>query len=256
MFPKIFDIHSHLNFPQFDRDRESVLKEMREQGIWTICVGTDRKTSQECVDLSEKHKGVFASAGLHPADSDEEFDIDYYRELTKYQKVVAIGECGLDYFRIKDQKSRNRQKEIFMRQIELARETNKPLMIHCREAHNDVLKIISDFKIQDPNLRGNIHFFSGDWKQAQKYLELGFTISFAGPITFTSQYDEIITKTPLDKIMIESDSPFTAPAPYRGKRNEPLYVKEIAGKIARVRGISYEKIVEVTVKNAIALFLK
>ncbi|MEK9168506.1 MAG: TatD family hydrolase [Patescibacteria group bacterium] len=251
MRPKIFDIHSHLNFRDFDKDRENVIKQMQENGIWTICVGADKKTSQECVELAEKYENIFASVGLHPTDSDEKFSVDFYRELTKHPKVVAIGEIGLDYYRIKNQELRIKQVEIFKKQIELALETNKPLIIHCRDAHDDLIKILNTYYlIHNTNLRGNIHFFSGVWEQAKKYFNLGFSISFAGPITFTDQYDEIIKNAPLDKIMIETDSPFAAPAPYRGKRNEPGYVIEIAKKLAEIKKLPLEEIIKQTVINA------
>ena len=158
-----------MNFRDFDKDRENVIKRMQENGIWTICVGADKKTSQECVELAEKYENIFASVGLHPTDSDEKFSVDFYRELTKHPKVVAIGEIGLDYYRIKNQELRIKQVEIFKKQIELALETNKPLIIHCRDAHDDLIKILNTYYlIHNTNLRGNIHFFSGVWEQAQK----------------------------------------------------------------------------------------
>ncbi|MDP3014885.1 MAG: TatD family hydrolase [bacterium] len=257
MKPKLFDIHSHLNFRDFDKDREDVIRRMQENGIWTICVGADKKTSQECVELAEKYENIFASVGLHPTDSDEKFSVDYYRELAKHQKVMAIGECGLDYYRIKNKELRIKQKDLFKQHIELALELNKPLMIHCRDAHNEVLEILNSYShcYSHSHLRGNIHFFSGAWEQAQKYFDLGFSISFAGPITFTNQYDEIIKNAPIDKIMIETDSPFAAPAPYRGKRNEPAYVVEIAKKLAEIKNSSLEKIIEQTTRNAKEVFI-
>ncbi len=243
--PKIFDIHSHLNFRDFDKDREEVIKRMRENGIWTVCVGADKKTSQECVDLTEKYKNIFASVGLHPTDNNEEFSDDYYRELAKHPKVVAIGECGIDLYR-QEKNDFERQKKLFIKHIELALELNKPLMVHCRDAHDEILDILNKYK----GLKGNIHFFSGTREQAQKYFDSGFLISFAGSITFTNQYDEIIKNAPIDKIMIETDSPFAAPTPYRGKRNEPVYVIEIAKKLAEIKKLSLEKIIKQTAINA------
>lgn len=248
MKPKLFDIHSHLNFSDFNKDREEIIEKMKKSDVWTVCIGTDRKTSQECVGLAEKHENIFASVGLHPTDVNDDYDDDYYRNLAQHPKVVAIGECGLDYHRDRKQETRDKQKEIFKKQIELARELDKPLMIHCRDSHEDLIEIL------DSKLRGNIHFFSGDWEIAQKYFALGFTISFAGPITFSNQYNETIKKAPLDKIMVETDAPFAAPVPYRGKRSEPLHVGEIAKKIAEIRGESYEKIAEATTKNALRFF--
>ena len=254
--PKLFDIHSHLNFPDFNKDRGDVIKKMKEENIWTICVGADKKTSQECVELAEKHENIFASIGLHPTDNDEIFDIDYYRELAKHPKVVAVGETGLDYYRIENRELRIKQVEIFIKHIELALELNKPLMIHCRDAHDDVIEILKAKSLKlKANLRGNIHFFSGVWEQAQKYFDLGFSISFAGPITFSNQYNETIKNAPIDKIMIETDSPFVAPTPYRGKRNEPIYVIEIAKKLAEIKNLSLEKVIKQTTRNAKEVFV-
>lgn len=256
MQPKLFDIHSHLNFPEFDKDREKVIEHMKENGIWTICVGTDEKTSKECVELAKKHENIFASVGLHPTE-ETEFptgnSVSVLRELAKNQKVVAIGECGIDLYR---KKNFDDQKELFIKQIKLSLELNKPLMIHCREAHDDLIEILKaeGYKLK-ANLRGNIHFFSGTWQQAQKYFDLGFTISFAGPITFTNQYDEIIKNTPIDKIMIETDAPFVAPVPYRGRRCEPSYVIEVAKKIAGIKGISIKQVKESTIQNALKFFI-
>ena len=259
--PRFFDIHSHLNFPQFDKDREEVIRRMEEEGVWTICVGTDKKTSQECVELAERHKNIYASVGLHPSDIQEGFDMDYYRRLASSAKVVAIGECGLDmkYKKLNIPPRRpaavgragKNQIEVFEKQIKLAIEMGKPLMVHCRDAHSDAIEILSEFKAENPKLRANIHFFSGTWEDAEKYLDMGFTISFAGPITFSNQYDEIIRRVPLERIMAETDSPFAAPAPLRGRRNEPLYVQEIVRKLALVKGIDFERAREALVQNAL-----
>lgn len=266
MKPKIFDIHSHLNFPDFNKDREEVIKRMQENNTWTICVGADRKTSQECVELAEKYENIFASVGIHPTE-ETEFplgnSVSKLRQLAQHPKVVAIGECGLDYYRIQNKELRIKQQDLFKKQIELALEFNKPLIIHCRDAHDDLIVILKarlavgqaeSYKLK-ANLRGNIHFFSGTWEQAQKYFDLGFTISFAGPITFSNQYDEIIKNAPMDKIMIETDAPFATPAPYRGKRNEPIYAIEMAKKIAEVKNITVEEILTATTANALKLFL-
>ncbi len=257
MKSKLFDIHSHLNFPEFDNDREEVIEKMREEGIFSIVVGTDKKTSTLAIELAERYENIFASIGLHPTDREnEEFDYGFYGKLADHPKVVAIGECGIDLFHC-DKGDMGRQADIFKKHIELAIDINKPLMIHCRDAHNEVLKILHSYHLaHSDKLRGNIHFFSGNFDMAKKYFDFGFSISFAGVITFSRDYDEVIRSAPLDKIMIETDSPFTAPVPYRGKRNEPLYVKEIAQKIAEIRNISYEEVAIVTVENALRMFCK
>lgn len=251
MKPHLFDIHCHLNFSDFNKDRGEVIKRALDVGVWMINIGSDFENSKMAVEIAEKYKeGVYTSVGLHPNDNKKEiFDINKYHELANHPKVVSIGECGIDLYRC-DKNDFKRQKELFIRHIELAQETGKPLMIHCRDAHEQVIEILREHK----DVQGNIHFFSGTWEQARKYFDLGFTISFTGVITFANQYDEIIKKAPLDKIMIETDAPFVAPAPYRGKRNEPLYVQETAKRIAKIRGLSYEKVAEATTKNALIFF--
>jgi len=254
MSPKFFDIHCHLNFNDFNQDRDEVIKRALDNRVWIIIVGTDYESSKRAVEIAEKYQeGIYASVGLHPHDvATVGNSVSDICELAKHSKVVAIGECGLD---LKSQKSNLKsQKELFIKQIELALEINKPLMIHCRDAHDDLLEIVASFKIQNSRLRGNIHFFSGTLEQARKYFDLGFSISFTGVITFASQYDGIIKNAPLDKIMIETDAPFVTPSPYRGQRNEPLYVKEVAKKIAEIRDESCEKILQAVTDNALKLF--
>jgi len=247
MNPKLVDTHCHLDFPDFNNNRDEAIKRALGENIWMINVGTDTKSSQKVIEIAEKYEGVFATIGLHPSEAEENFDINYYRELAKHPKVVAIGECGID---LKSQKlNLKSQIKIFEQQIELALELDKPLMIHCRDAHKEVLEILKEY-----NHRGNIHFFSGTWEQAQKYFDLGFTISFTGVISFARDYDEVIKNAPLEKIMIETDAPFVAPVPFRGKRNEPLYVTEVAKKIAEIKGVSYEEIAQITTKNALRFF--
>lgn len=257
MKPEFFDIHTHVNFSDFDNDQDEVIKRALDAGVWMTITGTDYESSKKAVKIAEKYnEGVYAAIGFHPNDNKKEiFDINNYFDLAENYKVVSIGECGIDLFRQKKD-DLERQKEIFRQQIELALEINKPLMIHCRDAHDEVLGIISGFKIHAPNLCGNIHFFSGIQEQAQKYFDLGFSISFAGVITFANQYDEIIKNAPVDKIMAETDAPFVSPAPYRSKRNEPLYVKETVKRIAEIRNVSFEEISQITAQNALRLFLK
>lgn len=246
MNPKLVDIHAHLNFPDFDSDRDEVVRRALDEGIEIIDIGCDLKNFKKAVAIAEKYKGVFACIGLHPEEEVEKLPNDL-KKLAKHPKVVAIGECGIDKkvqnFNIKN------QIDIFEQQIELAKELDKPLMIHCRNAHEEVLEILKKY-----NHYGNIHFFSGTWQEAEQYFDLGFKISFTGVITFARDYDEVIRKAPLDKIMIETDAPFVAPVPYRGQRCEPLYVAEIAKKIAEIKGVSYEKVAQATTENALRFF--
>lgn len=243
---KYFDTHCHLQFSQYDADRDAVLAQMREHGVGGIVVGTDLETSKAGVELAEKHDFLWASVGLHPNDAVEDYDIWEYEKLAKHPKVVAIGECGLDYFRSSNKEEpssaqgygRAQQKERFEKQIELASRLNKPLIIHCRNAHDDCSNILQNVRMTVPVV---MHFFTGTAELAQKYLDLGCYLSFPGPITYTDMYDESIRVTPINRILAETDAPFAAPVPYRGKRNEPSYVIEVIKKIATLKNMSLEE---------------
>ncbi len=250
------DTHAHLNLGDYKNDADKVIKGALENGVFMINVGVDFKTSKKAIELAEKYSSVYAAVGFHPNDSKEEFDYSTIKELAKNKRVVAIGETGLDYYRIKDDEieNKNKQKEIFKKQIELALELKKPLIIHCRGAHNDLISILNTkYSIQNTR-SGVLHSFSGNLEQAEKYHEIGFKIAFNGIITFSRDYDEVILKTPLEDILIETDCPFLTPNPYRGKRNEPLYVVEVAKKIAEIKNLSLGEIEEQTTKNAQELF--
>ena len=247
---KYFDSHCHLHFPQFDADRDAVLARMKEKDMGAVLIGTDLQTSITALELARQHDFLWASVGLHPND-EEVFDVSKYEELAKDPKVVGIGECGLDYFRSKP----DGQKERFEQHIALAQKLNKALVIHCRNAHDDMLDILSNSpELKNKNLTVVMHFFTGSGELAQKYLDLGCYLSFPGPVTYTDMYDESILICPLDKMLIETDAPFAAPVPFRGKRNEPAYVIEVAAKIAVVKGISVEEVAQATAKNAKKVF--
>jgi len=290
MNPKLFDIHSHINFNAFRKDGDHVIKKTLEKNVWTILVGSQYDTSKRAVEYAEKYKeGIYAAIGLHPfhlieqeikandleievktttdvspmffKTRTEKFDEQKYLELAKSKKVVAIGECGLDYYHIPKNFNIDEVKKLqiktFEQQIELSLKLNKPLMVHCREAHNETIEILKKYKPRAGNkLRGDIHFFTGNYEQAKKYFDLDFSVSFTGVITFTNDYDEIIKKSPLERIMIETDAPYVTPVPYRGKRNEPIYVKEVCRRIAEIKNLSFEEVAETTTKNAIKMFLK
>ena len=282
----LIDTHAHVNFNDFKDDSKEVIKRALDENIWMINVGAESKTSERAVKMAEEYKdGVYAAVGLHPShlveqnveykengeivkykSKPEEFDYDFYLNLAKNKKVVGIGECGLDFHGVENQASeklkveslKERQKEIFIKHLELAKEVNKPIIIHCRDAHDDLLAI---FNLEAKLPSGVMHFFTGNLEQAKKYIELGFYISFSGVITFPPRkgeivgaYDEIIKNIPLEKILIETDCPYVAPVPHRGKRNEPQYVKYVAHKIAEIRGVSFEEVAEQTTKNAKKLF--
>lgn len=245
---QLFDAHCHLQMPQFDADRAEVLSRMRESGVGAIIIGTDYETSQAGLQLAKQYDFLWASIGLHPNDNvDELFDTARYEELASDPKVVAIGECGLDYFRTTGQGQQKR----FEAQIELAQKLNKALILHCRNAHEDMQVIL---RMRQPTVPVIVHFFTGSGELAQQYLDMGCYLSFPGPITYTDMYDDSIRLCPLDKMLIETDAPFAAPVPNRGKRNEPAYVARVAEKIAAVKGIEVEKIIEATIKNASSVF--
>lgn len=253
---RLFDAHCHLQLPQFNADRTTIISHMRENGIGAIVVGTDLETSRAGLELALQHDFLWASVGLHPNDNkEEEFDVSLYEELARDPKVVAIGECGLDYFHSGGtDKEKVNQKVRFEKQIELALKLHKTLIIHCRNAHDDMLEILGKYKKENPALQAVIHFFTGSGELAQKYLNLGCYLSFPGPITYTDMYDSSIHLCPLDKILVETDAPFAAPVPHRGKRNEPAYVEEVVKKIALLKGVAIEEIQAHILKNARAVF--
>ena len=274
IMPEYIDIHSHISFSDFDADREAVIERMKEKKVWAIDVGTDLENSRKASENATANQSVFSSAGLHPTDKENKvFDSEVYKKLFANPKVVAVGECGLDYFRgvqskisnlppksdpPQAEKSRNfkeRQREIFEKQIEMALELDKPLMIHCRDAYADLLEILRSYSAAyGSKLRGNMHFFAGSWNEAKNFLDLGFTLSFTGVITFARDYDEVIIKAPMDMIMAETDAPFVAPLPYRGKRNESIYVIEVVKKIAQIRGEDLNKVKEQILENSLRVF--
>ncbi|MBP6908243.1 MAG: TatD family hydrolase [Candidatus Pacebacteria bacterium] len=258
---KHIDIHSHLNLSQFDTDREEVIAKMKEEGVGTITVGTDYSTSVFAVELAEKHDNLFACIGIHPTDFvTETFEYEKMHTLAVHPRVVAIGECGLDYYREPTEEDRVRQKALFEAHIKLAQEVGKPLMIHARprkgsmDAYEEVLDILEESKKTYPNLKANFHFFVGDMAIAKRVLALGCTMSFDGPITFARDYDEVIRMLPLESIMVETDAPFASPLPYRGKRCEPWMVSEIVKKIAEIKEMPVDEVASVLRSNAIKMF--
>jgi len=284
--PKLIDIHTHVNFNAFKDDGDAVVKRTLDAGVWMVLVGSQIDTSCRAVEYAERYpEGVYAAVGLHPIHlfedhfdvAEEEkkaglpaealakmgvsgfttrpevFDRDAYLELAKSSKTVAIGECGLDYYRGRDNEDVKRvQKETFRKQVHLAREVKKPLMIHCRDAYEDLLGILREERAED--IGGDIHFFAGSWEIAKQFLDLGFYLSFTGVITFARDYDEVLKNVPLDRIMVETDAPYVTPVPHRGKRNEPLYVEFVAKKIAELKGLDDKEVYTALVQNTCALF--
>lgn len=268
MPPLFFDIHAHVNDSRFNEDRINVLARMRERRVWGIMVGTDYKSSQEAAIMASfAEEGIFASVGVHPIDDrSEHFRKAFFDELITASRVVSVGECGLDYTRLEGiadiEGEKTRQKELFEAQIDFAFEQNLPLMLHVRDsgkvvadAHQDVLKILSaKKKSAGERLRGNVHFFTQTIDVAREYFAIDFTVSFSGVITFSDEYDDVVRKAPLDRIMAETDCPYVAPVPYRGKRNEPIFVEEIVKKIAEIRNEDFETVRAQLVQNALRVF--
>ncbi len=262
------DIHSHLNFEQFDTDREAIIARLKEENIATITVGTTVADSKKSIELAEKHDHLFATVGIHPTHDWNDIEFAELNQLAAHPKVVAIGECGLDFFRLPKeataqsdpellQQIKFNQGQAFARHIEIALTHNKPLMVHCRAAYEEAITILNAFRTDHAlgdRLRGNMHFFAGSPEIAKKYLALGFTLSFDGPITFARDYDEVIKNTPLSSLMSETDAPFAAPVPFRGKRNEPGYVKEVVRSIAAIRGEDLETVKTSLVSTAMRFF--
>ena len=249
----IFDTHCHPQFPQYDHDREEVI----QRGVPMICVGTDIKTSKQAIELA-KHPGVWAAVGAHPNNLDD-LIMDNFVHLMNEEKVVAVGEVGLDYYRTTQKEKQKKQKEAFKQFINLAYQYKKPLILHCRDAHKDAIEILKSAK--DILYGGVAHSFTGTLEEAREYLNLGFHLGFNGIITFLpagrqvrGQYDEVVIHTPLDRILLETDAPYLTPEPYRGKRNEPAFVIEVAKKIAKIKDISTESIIKITTSNALRLF--
>ena len=273
---KYIDIHCHLDFPDYGDEITGVLERMKEKGVGAITIGTDLKSSKRAVKIAEDSEKtgnkIWACIGVHPIQNitpprptrpplnlrggeRSEGVILELKKLVSYPKVVAIGECGLDYYRIKDDSEKEVQKKLFIQQIEFALKHNKPLMLHCRNSYDDVLEILERYKKETGGkLRGNAHFFAGTIEQAKRFLDLGFTMSFTGVITFTHDYDEVIKFLPIESMMSETDAPFVAPVPYRGKRNEPSYVVEVVKKLAEIRGEEVEVLGQKLIENAKRVF--
>lgn len=266
---KYFDAHTHVNFAAYNDDREEVIMRAKDAGVGMNVVGTQLDTSKAAVALAEKYDNVYATIGLHPVHTTksyhdvkelgeggeeftsrgEQFDTSNYEQLGKSPRVIAIGECGLDYYR-SDESTKEIQKNAFIQQIELANILKKPLMLHIRNAYEDALEIIKTYA----KVQGDVHFFAGDWEIAKKFLDIGFMLSFTGVVTFTHDYDEVIKNAPLDMLLSETDAPYVTPVPYRGKRNEPLYVQEVVRAIARIRGEDFEKVAKQLMRNAERVF--
>lgn len=251
----LIDSHAHLYDDRFHRDRDKVINDLNKDGIEIVIVpASSINSSIEAISLARRYKNLYATVGVHPCSTGEmkEDDIKTLRQLAKNSKVVAIGECGLDYHY--DYSTKEVQKRWFIEQIRLAKELNLPIVVHDREANLDTYNIIkSEF---DSSLKGVMHCYSGDLELAKKYVDMGFYISIAGPITYKSavKLKEVAKYIPLEHLLIETDSPCLTPSEAGKKRNEPFYVRYVAGTIAQLKNIPFEKVETQTNKNAKKLF--
>jgi TatD DNase family protein len=246
---RIFESHAHLNFEHFDQDRDEIIRKCKKEGIeYIINVGVDKTSSLQSIKLAEKHEIVFASVGFHPHDA-QTYDRDFLLQKAKNKKVVAMGECGLDYYR--NLSPREIQKQVFTDQIKLARELNLPLIVHDRDAHEDCLEILSRYN--PPKVV--FHCFSGDAAFAREILRKGWFISFTGTITYKNSFqDDVVRLVPQDRFFVETDSPYLSPVPHRGKRNSPLNLRYIIEKISEIRRIPPKKVAELSFENALEFF--
>jgi len=266
----LIDTHTHVNFNVYRDDAGEVIRRSLDNDVWMINIGSQYSTSKRAVKMAEKYKqGVYAAIALHPVHlgpskyideeeaqfqiREEKFDKQKYKKLAKNSKVVAIGETGLDYhyMDIASPHIKELQKEVFIQHLELVQEVNKPIIFHCRKAYDDLLY---ELRVTSYELRGVLHCFMGKRSQAEEFLKMGFYLGFNGLITYCRDYDKVIRSTPLEKILIETDCPYLTPVPHRGERNEPLYVKYVAEKIAALKEVNFEEVARQTTKNAKELF--
>ena len=279
----LFDSHTHLNLAAFDLDRDTIIKRYLKEGVFLVNVGTCYQTSKKAVEIAEAYKNCWASVGLHPAhtfpvplnqldkneisslDSDiqetlivEEFDSKFEDLIRHNKKIVAIGECGLDYSYLKEVSSEKQEKykkleeKEFRKQIRIAKEYNLPLILHLRSLYKKALEILQE---ETFNSQLVFHFFTGSFEDLELILQNpNYFIGFSGVITYGNKLDEVIRGVPLERILIETDAPYVAPVPYRGKRNEPFYVKEVAKKIAEIKNLPLKEVEKTTFENALRFF--
>jgi len=294
----LIDTHAHVNFKAFKEDAEDTIKRALDSGAWVVNVGTQIDTSKSAVEMAGKYsEGVYAVIGLHPVhvysqhldeeetsfrSREEHFDTAMYRSMAQNSKVVGIGECGLDYYRLTDDAAQNqiikqKQEAAFIAQIKLAKELNKALVIHCRpsagtqDAYEDILKILdSELQLSPPKIGGvprgkvegrggmrfEIHSFTGSSEIVQEFVKRGAFVGLNGIITFdkSGNMQKVVEIVPIDRIVLETDSPYLTPIPHRGKRNEPSYVKFVAERVAQIKGLSIEEVASQTSQNAKKLF--
>jgi len=269
----IFDTHAHVNFAAFKDDANEIIKKSLQSGVFLVNVGSQYSTSERAVSYAEKYEtGVWAAVGIHPIQlrrkklsyqdheelepqeiqtTGEVFDYEKYKKLAENKKVVAIGEVGLDYHHFEEgdniEELKNDQKKVLVEFIRLSNEIQKPVMLHCWDAYDDLYEILQNNPVEK---RGIVHSFVGGHKTAKKFIELGYAIGLNGVITYSESYDRLIREVTLENIVLETDCPYLAPVPHKGERNEPAYVRLVAEKIAQIKEISVEEVIKITAANA------
>jgi TatD DNase family protein len=251
----LIDSHSHLEMPAFKGDLEQVIQRAKASGVeYIFTVGTEKKDWMRALEIAHSNPSIYAVVGVHPHNA-KEIDEETYstlRKLCRDEKVRAYGEIGLDFYR--NLSPRDVQLKRFREQIVLAKELRLPIVVHDREAHKETLEVLKSGRAEECG--GIIHCFSGDYEMAKECIEMEFYISIPGTITFKNAagFQEIIKRLPLESLLIETDAPFLAPVPFRGKRNEPSYVRYTAQKVAEIKKVSFEKVAEVTTENALRVY--
>jgi len=251
----LFDTHVHLNARQFMEDRDEVIERAQQAGVqYMVVVGFNTETIPLAIEIAEKNEKIYAAVGWHPVDAIyyKEKHLDFIKELSTHEKVVALGEMGLDYHW--DTSPKDVQESVFRKQIQLAKEINMPIIIHNRKATDDVIKILQEENAKE--VGGIMHCYSGTVSDVKTCLDMNFHISLGGPVTFKNapEVKEVAKIIPLDRLLIETDAPYLAPHPHRGKRNEPAYVTLVAKEIAKLKDMDYEALCRITTENALKLF--
>lgn len=250
----IIDSHAHLDDRRFDEDRDQLIDNLKQEGIdYIINIGADLESSRASLALALEHDFIYAAVGIHPHDAKtaDDINLSLIKSMAKSPKVVAIGEIGLDYYY--DHSPREVQREVFIKQINMAKELNLPIVIHDRDSHGDLMDIL---KREGKGVRGVLHCFSGSVEMAREAVKLGYYISIAGPVTFKNarKLVEVVEAIDIEKILVETDCPYLTPTPYRGQRNNPSYVRHVIEKIAEIKGLPFEEIANATSKNTLELF--
>ncbi len=251
----LFDTHAHLNATQFEEDVVEVIERAKSENVsHIVVVGFDRETITRAMELTEQYDMIYAAVGWHPVDAIDmkDEDLEWIKQLAAHPKVVAIGEMGLDYYW--DKSPKEIQQEVFRKQIRLAKEVKLPIIIHNREATEDVVKILQEENASE--VGGIMHCFTGSLETAEQCMKMNFYLSFGGPVTFKNakKPKEVVKEIPMDFLLIETDCPYLTPHPFRGKRNEPSYVKYVAEQIAELKGLTFEEVAKKTSDNAMKLF--